>query len=161
MLLKTKRLTLRPFTLDDAERVQKLAGEWEIACMTANIPHPYPLEIAIEWIRFHEKDRKEGNLYPFAIFLKLDLLIGAISIKVNKEAYRAEMGYWIGKDFWGNGYTTEAAEEVLRFGFDRVSPQSHCWHGINTKPRFYTRIGESWSQKRRNLTTTCLPIWSI
>lgn len=96
----TKRLMLHPFSMDDAERVQKLAGEWEVANTTATIPHPYSLEMAVEWIHSHEQGFKEGNLYTLAICLKESkLLIGAVALQVTKEAHRGEVGYWIGKDF--------------------------------------------------------------
>ncbi|MDZ7376443.1 MAG: GNAT family N-acetyltransferase, partial [candidate division KSB1 bacterium] len=51
--LKTNRLTLRPFTLADAPMVQKLAGEYEVARRTLNIPYPYEDGVAEKWISKH------------------------------------------------------------------------------------------------------------
>jgi RimJ/RimL family protein N-acetyltransferase len=48
--LKTKRLILRPHTLDDAKELQRLIGDRAIADTTTNIPHPYEDGMAEEWI---------------------------------------------------------------------------------------------------------------
>jgi ribosomal-protein-alanine N-acetyltransferase len=61
-------------------------------------------------------------LYTLSIYLKeSNLLIGAIGLHVTKEAHRGEVGYWIGKDFWGQGYASEAAGEMIRFGFEELA----------------------------------------
>ena len=54
--LTTDRLVLRAFTLDDAPRVQALAGRMEIARTTLTIPHPYEDGMAEEWISTHAQD---------------------------------------------------------------------------------------------------------
>ncbi|WP_420792384.1 GNAT family N-acetyltransferase [Bacillus cereus] len=46
----SKRLTIRPFELNDAPKVQELAGDKEVAKTTTIIPHPYPDGWAEEWI---------------------------------------------------------------------------------------------------------------
>jgi RimJ/RimL family protein N-acetyltransferase len=124
--LVTERLLLRPFTLADAPTVKKLAGDKAVAAMTLNIPHPYEDGMAEEWIGTHRQSFQEGKEAVFAITLKEitlkenDALIGAIGLTITQEHERAEMGYWIGKPYWGNGYCTEAARESLKFAFEQV-----------------------------------------
>src|SRR3954449_149931 len=49
--LETERLILRPLAMADAPAVERLAGEWEVARFTGNIPHPYPPGGAAAWIQ--------------------------------------------------------------------------------------------------------------
>ena len=120
--LRTSRLILRPFGLADAPAVQRLAGAREIADTTLNIPHPYGDGVAEQWIGKHQQVYAEGKGLPLAITLAdSGALIGAISLmSIDRQYERAEIGYWIGKEFWNKGYCTEAAGEVVRFGFARL-----------------------------------------
>ncbi|NLD72262.1 MAG: GNAT family N-acetyltransferase [Chloroflexi bacterium] len=116
--LHTERLTLRPFTLVDAARVQRLAGDEAIARYTLNIPHPYEDGMAEAWIESHPDRFQAGESATFAITLREErLLIGAIGLTFAERHHRAEMGYWIAADRWGQGYGTEAARAVLRYAF--------------------------------------------
>ena len=116
--LITDRLLLRPFTLADAPVAQQLAGDRDIASNTLNIPHPYENGMAEEWISTHQEQFEQGESVIFAITLRNDDgLIGAIGLTINQRYERAELGYWIGKPYWGNGYCTEAAKAVLHYGF--------------------------------------------
>lgn len=116
--LLTERLLLRPFTLADAKEVQRLAGDRDIAATTLAIPHPYEDGVAEEWIRSHKERFDRGEAVHFAIVRRHDLaLVGAISLIINREHEHAELGYWIGKPYWNNGYCTEAAQAVIRYGF--------------------------------------------
>jgi ribosomal-protein-alanine N-acetyltransferase len=120
--IKTRRLLLRPFTLADAPMVQQLAGHSDIAATTLNIPHPYEDGQAEKWIEISAERHRRGELVNFAVVLrKENLLIGAIGLTINKGNEYAEMGYWIGRPYWGQGYCSEAAREVLRFGFIELS----------------------------------------
>jgi RimJ/RimL family protein N-acetyltransferase len=117
--LKTARLILRPFTLDDAPVVRELAGAWEIAETTATIPHPYEEGMAEAWIGTHQEAFKSGEAVTFAVIRNTDaLLVGAIGLEISKAQYKAELGYWIGKPYWNHGYGTEASQEVLRYAFE-------------------------------------------
>ncbi|MEN2464903.1 GNAT family N-acetyltransferase [Ornithinibacillus sp. JPR2-1] len=119
--LKTERLILRQFTIDDATRVQELAGNKDVSKTTLGIPHPYPLEAAKQWIENHPKMMK-NDIFPFAIVLKAeDILIGTMTIRINDTHKKAELAYWIGKEYWGNGYATEAAKEIVRYGFEDLN----------------------------------------
>lgn len=114
--LATERLRLRAYRLDDAARVQKLAGEREIAEMTRTIPHPYPDGEAQRWISHQAVTWQEGSAVSFAVTLRnKDETIGTVGL-FNRLDQEAEIGYWIGKPFQGEGYCTEAVEALIGFG---------------------------------------------
>ena len=113
--LRTQRLVLRPFTLDDAPAVQQLASAYEVALNTLMIPHPYPPGAAEWWIGTHRADFDEDRMIHFAI--DDGQVAGAMAL-VNKGDAIAEIGYWIGVPFWGRGYASEAARAVVRYGFE-------------------------------------------
>lgn len=118
----TERLILRFFTLSDAPQVVLLVNDYDIAAMTLRIPHPYHEEMATEWIKTHEDGYLKKELANFAISSKDDgELIGTVGLEIVMEHVRAGLGYWIGKEFWGRGYATEAAKAVLEFGFDKLN----------------------------------------
>jgi RimJ/RimL family protein N-acetyltransferase len=116
--------------LSDTERVKLLAGNKAIASTTLNIPHPYEEEMAEEWIGTHQERFEKGELFNFAIELQPTAeLIGAIGLVVNKQHVRAELGYWIGEPYWNQGYCTEAAHEIVRYGFEEIGLQRiHATH---------------------------------
>ncbi|MDL1897379.1 GNAT family N-acetyltransferase [Anaerolineae bacterium CFX7] len=119
--LETARLILRPFTRADAPFVQLYAGAYEIAEMTANIPHPYPDGAAEEWIDTHAPTWQRGDGVTFAIVSRAtNELLGAIGLTLYPKHRRAEMGYWLGVPFWNQGYMTEAARAVLQFAFETL-----------------------------------------
>jgi RimJ/RimL family protein N-acetyltransferase len=123
LILQTDRLVLRPFLPSDAVSVRELAGDFAIADTTAAIPHPYPEGAAEQWIGSLPNQIEEGRLAVFAIVRREgDLLIGAIGLHdIDTTHKRAELGYWIGVPYWGQGYCTEAASAVLEYGFARLS----------------------------------------
>jgi [ribosomal protein S5]-alanine N-acetyltransferase len=112
--LRTARLTLRPFTAADAPALEVLVGAYEVALNTMSIPHPYPAGAAAVWIGGHEDDFRNERIHHFAI--DDGEVAGAIGLIMKGEGL-AELGYWLGVPFWNRGYMTEAAAEVLRYGF--------------------------------------------
>ncbi|WP_336605205.1 GNAT family N-acetyltransferase [Sulfoacidibacillus ferrooxidans] len=121
MNLYSDNLILRPFELDDAQRVRELAGDYEIAKTTLNIPHPYPEGAAEAFINRSHEVAKEGTHYDFAIVRKHDnALVGAIALGITSRYKRAEMAYWTGSPYWGKGYMTEAASRLVKFGFEEL-----------------------------------------
>jgi [ribosomal protein S5]-alanine N-acetyltransferase len=116
--LQLKRLILRPFRKNDAAAIQRLAGDRAIADTTLNIPHPYEDGMAEAWIETHEPKFAAGELANFAVALQINHeLIGAIGLVINRLFDQAELGYWIGRPFWGQGYCTEAGCAILQYGF--------------------------------------------
>lgn len=129
-ILKTDRLTLRAYELSDAPRAQKLAGERELA-KTTFLPYPYKLEMAESWIEGHAQLIKNGDAFPFAVILGSDL-IGTMTIRVDKTHNKGELAYWIGRDYWGKGYATEAASIVVDFSFNELN-LNRVWAPIMSK----------------------------
>jgi RimJ/RimL family protein N-acetyltransferase len=121
--LTTPHLVLRPFNLDDAPAVTELAGDYAIADTTLAIPHPYEEWMAVEWISKHQPTFESGEGITLAITRRPELiLVGAISLFHIVPEYRlAEMGYWVGKPYWNLGYCTEAAREIIRYGFEELN----------------------------------------
>ena len=108
--LESERLLLRPLRLEDAADIQRMAGEWEVARYTANIPHPYEAGMAEAWIKSHRDDFE----IVFAIERRQDgALVGCIGVEPDATTREAEFGYWIGRPYWGAGYATEALSALV------------------------------------------------
>jgi len=134
--LKTDRLILRPFSLHDAPEVQRLAGEFEIADTTLNIPHPYEDGMAEEWIKTHQPQfEKEAKITLAITRADSNSLLGVIGLTDIKKEYEiAELGYWIGKPFWNNGYCTEAGLAMLNFAFSQLGLNKVVAHHLKRNP---------------------------
>lgn len=116
-ILSTMRLRLRPFGIGDAGKVNELLGNPGIAAGALNIPVPYTIRDAEEWIEQHGFARERGEHYIFAVDVWSGDLVGAIGLRVNAEHRHGELGYWMGKSSQGKGYATEAVSAMLEFGF--------------------------------------------
>ena len=112
--LHTDRLLLRPVAFGDAPAISVLAGDYDIAKMTGSIPHPFPVISAeIRTMAFNAA-WKNGNEYAYAITENGHNLMGIVSLFRRAQNFPFELGYWIGRPFWGNGYMTEACKALIR-----------------------------------------------
>lgn len=119
--LETKRLLLRKLTAADADRIEMLAGDYDVAKTTLNIPHPYPEGSAQDFIESRHRAEEKKIIDAFAIVEKESaLFIGLINLNLSAPHRRGELAYWIGKDYWGKGYGTEAVEALLAYGFHEL-----------------------------------------
>jgi len=115
--IETERLLLRPFTIDDSGEVARMAGEW-IMAETSNLPHPYTTEDAQDWISTHERFFDRHEAVQLAVTRKIDgVLVGSVSLESLFENHQAELGYWIGREHWNNGYATESSLAIMNYGF--------------------------------------------
>ena len=74
--------------------------------------------IGFRWQNLASKKKKP---FIFGIREKENLkLIGAVGLHLDVAHHKAEVGYWLGKSFWNNGYVSEALQEVLKFGFEEL-----------------------------------------
>ena len=118
--IKTERLVLRPLTLEDAPAFSKLASDYDIAKMTGSIPHPFPLFSAEFKIMYLRRQKERGLAYPYAITRNGRELMGVIDLFRSAPDAALEIGYWIGKPYWGQGLATEAAKAVIQEARDTL-----------------------------------------
>jgi ribosomal-protein-alanine N-acetyltransferase len=117
-VLRTPRLVLRPFLESDAAEVQRLAGDREVASNTLTVPHPYPEGAAEAWIGTHAAGWAAQQRATFAMTTRDgEALIGAIGLDLAPHDRRGELGYWVGRPWWNQGYATEAGRAMIDFGF--------------------------------------------
>ena len=112
-IIKTERLVLRQLTLDDAAAFSKLASDYDISKMTGTIPHPFPLYSAEFKIMYMRRQKQRGLAYPYAISIESGELIGVMDLFRSTPDAALEIGYWVGKPYWGQGFSTEAARAII------------------------------------------------
>jgi len=158
-VLKTHRLLLRAAEPRDAADIRRLAGAREVAATTLNIPHPYPEGAAEGWIAHQAQGWEDGSDAGFAIFEREgEALVGGIGLRLASGHQRGELGYWIAVPYWNRGYCTEAAAELLRFGFEELAlHRIHASHFANNPAsgRVMEKIGMRHEGRRRGHVLKC------
>ncbi len=145
MILQTERLSLRPWREADAESLYEYAKDPEVGPI-AGWPAHKNVEESLDVIK---------NVFTgqecYAICEKENnIAIGAIELKLNGHTDmtevddECELGYWLGKEFWGRGYMPEAAKELLRHGFEDLG-MTTVWCGYydgnNKSKRVQEKVG--------------------
>lgn len=130
--LETARLTLQTFQMEDANRISELANHKQLADILG-LPHPYELQVAKDWIAIQPRQIKEGIEYPLTIRSKeISAIIGTITLRIDKNNNKGELGYWIGADYWGEGFATEAVDAMIEFGFKHLD-LNKVWASVLVK----------------------------
>ena len=109
-------VTIRQWTMDDLDNLVQCANNINVWNNLRNyFPHPYMVENGTEWL---EKVIGAEPVINFAIDLN-GVAIGGIGIILNSDVYvmSAEIGYWLGEPFWGQGIATEAVRQMIEYVF--------------------------------------------
>ena len=145
MILKTDRLILRPWAETDAESLYEYAKDPAVGPIAGWPPHKSVAE-SLNVIK-----NVFTGLECYAICEKeSNKAIGAIELKLNGHTDmthkddECELGFWLGKPFWGKGYMPEAATELLRHGFETLN-MTTIWCGYydgnNKSKRVQEKLG--------------------
>src|SRR5688572_8035398 len=123
MIYQTERLIVRPWTDDDLEDAFAIYSDPEVMRYLGASPGvPIPdLEKMAERMRFwRERDR---DLQPGLGFWAIEedgTAVGSVILRPLPSDVKIEVGWHLGRHYWGYGYATEAAAGAIRHGFDAV-----------------------------------------
>ena len=123
--------------------MHRLVNDWEVTRTLAELPYPYPRDLADEWIASTIAQLEAGTGYHLAITgheKKTEILVGVVGLRIDPASRTGRLGYWVGKAYWRHGVATEAAGRLTSWAFanlpiDRIIAEvtegndasSPCW----------------------------------
>lgn len=117
MQLRLKLCTIRSWTSEDAAAIQRYADNRTIWRNLRDVfPHPYTLKDAVGFLSKVTAEKPETT---FAIATSTEA-IGCIGLRLGCDIHRkaAELGYWLGQSFWGQGIMSEGVAGFTRYAFE-------------------------------------------
>ena len=158
-MLETKRLILRPWREADAENLYEYAKDPDVGPPAGWPPHTgleNSKQIICDILSAPE---------TYAVCLKDGKAIGSIGLMMKDVTNmtdrddECELGYWIGKPFWGQGLIPEAARELLRYAFEELGMQAvWCgyYEGNEKSRRVQEKLGFEYRYTTNNLDVKLL-----
>ncbi len=120
---------LRPFSEGDVATMVAAGNDADVyANMMDAFPHPLTEEGALEFIR--TRGGSDGKEKILAIEWN-DVHVGNIGLHPQSDVFRfsAEIGYFVGKSYWGKGIATEAVRQMVQIGFNEMRLR-RIWAGV-------------------------------
>jgi len=129
--INTLNLIIKKPDKKDISSLVKELNNWNISKWLVEVPYPYSINDANFWITKTQQDE-----FSFNIYVKNNL-IGGISLSKKFDDTKWELGYWIGEEYWGNGYAIEACENLIKYFFTNTNNRqiyaSHMVDNIKSK----------------------------
>jgi [ribosomal protein S5]-alanine N-acetyltransferase len=146
MPIVTPRLELRWPSSRLNDQVVRLVNDPAVHRWTLRIPSPYARADAAEFVRRARANRRSGRSLSFQIVRRLDgTLLGGVGLHgLGNPNRTAEVGYWLGRQFRGLGFATEAVQAVTRASFDHLGidrVDAHVFPGNARSERVLLRSG--------------------
>ena len=159
MQLETSRLILRPWTEADAEALYKHASDPEVGPPAGWPPHT-SVENSRQIIR-----TVLSKPEVYAVCLKDGEPIGSVGLHLNGSTDmtdredECELGYWLGKAFWGQGLIPEAANALLHHAFTDLGMRAvWCgyYEGNHKSRRVQEKLGFEYRYRTEGLKVTLM-----
>ena len=167
-VVETRRLILRAPAPQDAPRIAALANDIDIARMTQRMPHPFGVRDADDFVlQVAAQDPARANTF---IIEHEDLgPVGVIGMFEGDDRV-PETGYWIGREYWGRGFATEALDGALVRASRKWKRRAMVAGHFADNPasgRVLEKAGflytgetrKAWSQARRAQADTRMMVW--
>ena len=104
--------------MTDVDDIVKYCADINVSKWITQMPHPYKKKDAVWWIKDSAKKWKQKTDYIYVIEYE-GKLAGAVGLHIKGDD-KGELGYWLGKPFWGKGLMTEAAKLLMKEAFKRL-----------------------------------------
>ncbi|MEP3430097.1 MAG: GNAT family N-acetyltransferase [Roseibium sp.] len=118
--IRSERLLLRAPALHDIQECAELLGDYEVAKMLSRVPYPYDLELGKAYLGRASENWNEPHLAEELVF-HIDhdgQMFGGLSFKKLQET--PEIGYWLGRPYWGKGFMSEAVSAAIGWLFQNT-----------------------------------------
>jgi ribosomal-protein-alanine N-acetyltransferase len=120
-VLEGLRIFLRPMTVQDSGAVHSLLDDREVSEFLSRVRYPLPIENVRKHLEGLNRPGARKKTFSFAIIeKKSEKLIGSVSVKLSSNLALGELGYWLGRDYWGKGYMKEALRLAVGFAFGEL-----------------------------------------
>ena len=143
--LSTARLLLRALETDQAETLFTLVNGPNIDDNTANIPSPYTVQTAQDFIAAITEKYRTGEGLNLGMHVRdTGELIGMVSLRLTARHHSGHLGGWVAAHCRNQGYAAEAASAVMDFGFAELGLQrvgSQCFGRNKESARVMEKIG--------------------
>ena len=115
VIIQTERLNLKKIEQKDLNQLIKNLNNWNIVQWLVNVPYPYTINDAKNWIDKSIKEELTLNIYLN------NTLIGGITIDSRSEDNTNVLGYWLMEEHWGKGYALESSKSLISYFFSNYS----------------------------------------
>jgi ribosomal-protein-alanine N-acetyltransferase len=133
--LETDRLIIRPPADSDIVSMPGVFNDPDIYAYTRNIPYPYTESDAEKCLARYRRLADEGKAITlFPTLRDTGALIGLVVLVLADDEGEAELGYAIGRPWWGRGYATEASRALLDYGFEELALEEINAHAMLRNP---------------------------
>ncbi len=120
MVIKTKRLVLRPIKKGDELHFTKHLNNINVSRHLATPPYPYTMRHAKAWVRLNLKNNRKRRKTDVVFVIEHGKEFVGVTGLHKIRGHKCELGYWIAEPFWGHGFATEAIKAVTRFAFNEL-----------------------------------------
>lgn len=155
MKLVLASCTVRSWEWRDCDAIVRHANNRKVSInLRDRFPYPYTINDARSWLDTVVGRQPETN---FAIDVAGEA-VGGIGFTLQPDVgYRsAEIGYWLGEDFWGRGITTEALIAVTDYAFSKFDVcrlYAHVFDGNDASARVLEKAGYEFEGRMRKSVT--------
>lgn len=122
-IIKVRDFILRPLKKEDAISLAKHANNKKVSKFLApSFPSPYLLNHAEKFIelKIHETQKENPQFITFGIEID-NKIVGTVGIHLSRLNHSAELGFWLGEEYWGKKIMTKVIKEITKYCFDKLN----------------------------------------